>query len=297
MSIENNKKIPVIMIVGDGHSGSTLLDLILDSHSKIVGVGELSHYSKYLNSKKGVCSCGSRIVDCSFWQDVFDGIDYSKFQRFYRPTVQFLLNIKKDFYIGSSKKIINILENIRIMEKVYSRILIYSKKKIIVDSSKSFDRAEALIHHSNNLDILLVHLVRDGRGVTYSNIRIGRSPIFFIKKWGLVNLKIEIIKKRNNNIKKIFILYEDFVENPKIVLEYILNQVDLHFEDGMLNFRDKVHHQPSGNLNLRITTKNKSSRIEKDKKWEKEMSIKDKIVFNFLFGWLNLFYKLKSKKY
>lgn len=80
---KKNKKIPVVMVVGQGHSGSTLLDLIMDTHSQVVGVGELSHYSKHLNS--GVlCSCGKQIKDCKFWQKVFENVDASALPLIYR---------------------------------------------------------------------------------------------------------------------------------------------------------------------------------------------------------------------
>ncbi len=295
MNMKKENKIPVVMIVGDGHSGSTLLDLIMDSHSKIVGVGELSHYCKYINTEKGICSCGVMIADCTFWKNVFSSTDCSNCKISYRGGLDFLLNNKKYIDAGGSR--VDIEKYVNSTEKIYKNILKFSGKKVVVDSSKSPDRAESIIRHNKTLDIVLIHLVRDGRGVVYSNIKLGRPSLFFIKKWGIINFKIEIIKKRNKNKKNIFISYEDFVKNPERVLKYILNQVDLSFEDKMLNFRDNIHHQSSGNFNLRITTKNKNSEIKLDKKWKRKMPLKDKIVFNSLFGWLNLFYKLKLKKY
>ena len=116
-----------------------------------------------------------------------------------------------------------------------------------------------------------------------------------MKKWFFVNLKIEIMKSRNKDIKNIFILYEDFVKNPKNVLKYVLKEIGLKFDINMLNFGNKKHHQPGGNFKLRIQTNN--SEIKLDEKWKRQMNLKNKVVFNFLFGWLNLFYKLKLKKY
>ena len=91
MNIKISKKIPVILLVGEGHSGSTLLDLIMDSHSQIVGVGELSHYSKHFNFGE-LCSCGKQIKDCEFWQKVFSDIDASKLPLIYRKKLGFLYN-------------------------------------------------------------------------------------------------------------------------------------------------------------------------------------------------------------
>jgi hypothetical protein len=294
MSIKDSKKIPVIMLVGEGHSGSTLLDLIMDSHSQVVGVGELSHYSKHLNSG-GLCSCGKQIKDCEFWQNVFRGVGASRLPLIYRKKLDFLYNKNEYFYYTDFEKKLDTEEYVRITEQVYKNILKFSGKEIVFDSSKSCDRAEAIIKFNKNLDIILLHLVRDGRGVAYSNIKLGRQGFDFMRKWMMANLKTELVKSRNRNIKNIFVLYEDFVKNPEKVLKYILNQLDLSFENKMLSFGNVIHHQPGGNFNLRINAE--TDEIKLDEKWRSKMSTKDKIVFNLLFSWLNLFYKLKPKKY
>jgi len=294
METKDNKKIPIIMLVGEGHSGSTLLDLIMDSHSQVVGVGELSHYSKHFNSGE-LCSCGKQIKDCEFWQKVFEGIDTSKLPLIYRKKLDFFLNKNEYFYYRDFEKKLDTEKYVHMIELVYKNILQVSGKKIVFDSSKNYDRAEALIKFNQNLDIILLHLVRDGRGVAYSNIKLGRNGYEFMKKWMISNLKIELVKKRNKNIRNIFISYEDFVKNPERVLKYILNQFDLSFENKMLNFGNVIHHQPGGNFNLRI--KAKTDEIKLDQKWKEKMSMKDKIIFNILFGWLNLFYKMKLKVY
>ncbi len=295
MEKKNNKKIPVIILAGEGHSGSTLLDLVMDSHSQVVGVGELSHYGDHLNSGE-LCSCGNEIKDCEFWQKVFEGVDVSKLPPTHRRKPDFLLNSDNFlYYAGGSEKKLDAREYARAAERVYKNIARFSGKKVVFDSSKDYDRAEAIIKFSEDLDITLLHLVRDGRGVAYSNIKLGRRGFAFMKRWAMTNIKIELVKKRNKNIPNIFILYEDFVKDPKNILKFILGRVGLPFEPEMLRFKNNVHYQPGGNFNLRI--KAKSDEIKLDEKWKREMSAKDKIVFNVLFGWLNLFYKIKPKDY
>jgi hypothetical protein len=116
-----------------------------------------------------------------------------------------------------------------------------------------------------------------------------------MKKWFITNIKIEIIKKRNKKNKNIFILYEDFVNNPEKIIKFILKEIGLYFESDMMSFKDKERHQVGGNYNLRF--KSKGNSIKLDDKWREEMNFFNKFIFNILFGWLNLFYKLKSKKY
>jgi len=293
-----NSKIKVVLLIGAGHSGSTLFDLVMDSHSQIAGVGELSHYHKHIShfNKEVLCNCGARLTNCLFWKRVFKDINYYRELRlFYRYKLDFLLNRKKYFYFNSRERRLDIKKYVELTEQAYKNILFYSGKKVIFDSSKNPERAEAIIRFNNNLDIILLHLVRDGRGVTYSNIKLGRSAFNFMKKWAIINLKAEIIKMRNKNIKDIFVKYEDFAKNPKRVLKYVLQQVNLTFEPDMLNFRNKVHHQAGGNFKLRMATN--SSKIICDEEWRNKMSPKDKFIFNILFGWLNFFYKFKPKRY
>ena len=46
-------KIRTIFILGSGYCGSTLLDLILDSHSKIVGIEEFEDFRNFIHHEIG----------------------------------------------------------------------------------------------------------------------------------------------------------------------------------------------------------------------------------------------------
>ena len=63
---------PIVFISSRGHSGSTLLDLMLSGHPRLIGVGEV--YSLFdqvrnlLNRPNEVkCSCGKFMDQCEFW--------------------------------------------------------------------------------------------------------------------------------------------------------------------------------------------------------------------------------------
>jgi hypothetical protein len=51
----------VIFILGSGHCGSTLLDLILDSHSKVFSVGEIGDLRK-----QKIGTCGKELKNVFF---------------------------------------------------------------------------------------------------------------------------------------------------------------------------------------------------------------------------------------
>lgn len=291
----NEDKIKLVLLVGDGHSGSTLLDLIMDSHSKILGVGEISHY-KRMRDYDVNCACGKIIRDCNFWNKAVIGVDWNSLPLIGRNIKDFIFNPLNFVYFDdeNDKKELNDKKYIKETEKLYRNALRVSGKEIVFDSSKSPDRAELLIQ-GDLFDVVLLHLVRDGRGVVYSHIKLGRKPLSYMKQWAVVNLRTKIVKIRNKDIKNIFILYEDFVKNPVGVTSYILEQIGLEFESNMLNFNSYEHHQVGGNA--RLKNKKDTSEIKFDIKWKKQMALRYKIIFDLLFGWLNVFYKIKPKKY
>ena len=83
MSHENlaGKDRPIyIYIAGRGHSGSTLLTLLLARHPRVVAVGELANLPLQVARDEttkwvGRCSCGERPLDCPMWGDVLRRIE------------------------------------------------------------------------------------------------------------------------------------------------------------------------------------------------------------------------------
>ena len=71
------RRMKVIYIAGTSHSGSTLLDLMLNAHPKIMSVGEVVNLHRqltYKNPKKKTyrpCSCGApSLWACQFWSSI-----------------------------------------------------------------------------------------------------------------------------------------------------------------------------------------------------------------------------------
>lgn len=58
----------LVVIASAGHSGSTLLDLLLGNHPQVCSAGEMNRLT--LNSADRVCACGATIDDCAYWTSV-----------------------------------------------------------------------------------------------------------------------------------------------------------------------------------------------------------------------------------
>jgi hypothetical protein len=57
----------LVYIMGRGHSGSTILDILLGNSARIESVGELA---SGIDKPDRLCSCGGSIADCPFWRAV-----------------------------------------------------------------------------------------------------------------------------------------------------------------------------------------------------------------------------------
>lgn len=75
-----------VYITSCGHSGSTLLDLLLGAHSKSFSIGEIKQWERYIKNDLNCC-CNEKVVQCSFWQEVRKDILKKKRKRSFQDAV------------------------------------------------------------------------------------------------------------------------------------------------------------------------------------------------------------------
>jgi hypothetical protein len=174
----------LVYILAASHSGSTLLTMLLNSHPQIATIGELSpghieDLSFYL------CSCGTKLRDCSFWQFVSEqmkktGSDFKleDFSTgFSMPTSRLATRLLKPLHRGVFLEFLrdaglNLcpgwhkrLSDIRhTNETLIQAILKYYNADIFVDKGNRALRLKYLLGFPA-FDIKVIHLVRDGRPV------------------------------------------------------------------------------------------------------------------------------------
>ncbi|NER78866.1 MAG: sulfotransferase [Leptolyngbya sp. SIO1D8] len=242
----STKPIKLIYIVGNGHSGSTLLDIFLGSHSQIESGGEIFTFSDFFSSKsqrnesKRFCTCGVHVEECDYWQKVRQQLNLNS--RSFELDVD--VEDLKEFEENNFKLISTILE--------------ISEKTIFCDSSKGFGRLKRFLK-SKLFDVTVVHLVRDGRAVSFSRQKIvarrsGRPDAwneyvtdYFKKLESWKSRNTRIYNRLNSDPRYLCIRYEDFVVNPRTKVTEILNKLNLEFEDQQLIFWKTVHHNLAGN--------------------------------------------------
>lgn len=302
----------LIYICSAGHSGSTLLDLLLGSHSRIVSLGEISHLPKNiaLNTR---CSCGEDVGECEFWQSIATRIN--------ADTGLDIMSRPYDFYLGYFNARVIVDKNVhtklnRIVERVKQGInyvdlklsldvypKVFPKEKIanrnnfllyqtvagrtgcdfVVDSSKAYMKAVNLYRYRPE-KVRVILLTRDGRGVMQSNIKRGFDRDKSVRAWkNHYQRAIPLFDKYINREHIHRIKYEDLALAPDHEIQQLCKFLGLQYEPGMLDFAATVHHITNGN-DMRFS---QSSEIRFDSSWQKNLSTPDADYFEASAGKLN----------
>jgi len=159
----------IIYIAGRGHSGSTILDILLSQSKDIHSSGQIAA-GLSREAKGSVCSCGESTTTCGFWVNVKN--EYEKDQEFHW---QEMANESGKQAVFSSFPVtilsVFITEKLRKLGKansdLFSAISKVSNRKWVLDSSKSTPRALLIL--DTNKTSKVVHLVRDPRQVILSH--------------------------------------------------------------------------------------------------------------------------------
>jgi len=208
----SGSKRKVIFICGAGHSGSTLLGMILGSHSHCFYAGEASKTSYFQRPetpiRKRMCKfCG---FNCPVWSK---------------------LDLSKSL-------------------DIYTQIMTITHKPVVIDSTKRIRWLQEKIAQVLAQDICpyLIFIQRDGRAVVNSRIRKSPSQDIteIITEW--VN-KITATKElfTTSALQKIKIHYEELATNPVPVINHLCDFLELPYEPPMLNYYLHEHHPLGGN--------------------------------------------------
>ena len=235
---KNASKIKVVYIGGVEHNGSTFLGTILGNHLAVEFVGELSLLPRvgWLSNYK--CTCGEEIQKCNYWESVRDS-----WEKEVNDTVNSLVELESQ--VDRRYRFPQVVIQKRFFSKnfatysqyvcaLFQSIQAVSGKSIIVDSSKRFSRALAL-SEVDCIDLKIIHLIRDARGVAYSFSKPKRlkqrSVWASTLRWNLSNISYGFIGKMLDESRLKVVRYEDFVEYPSETLNKISQFIGLDFSD------------------------------------------------------------------
>jgi hypothetical protein len=325
--------VKVLMIMGLERSGSTILDIVLGNHPHIESVGEVANLSlngwisreslRGINPKSlrvPICTCGKRLdvlyVDapdeaCPFWSSVrgewVERTDpasiesYPKLRGNFERTrparlVQQYLRLLYERRTRSA----SFQSYARLTRAFFESISAVSGKPVIVDSTKSPVRAFAL-GMIPGIDLCVVHLVRDGRGIIASlrktfekDVQAGimwdhkGHPMWkALARWMIMNLAAEWVCTQLGPKRTIRLRYEDFVADPKSASERIGSLIELDFTDVADAASSGKPMQAGHNVGGNRTKKSGTITLRPDaQEWRAALSPTEKRLSWLLMGWL-----------
>lgn len=295
----------VIYIMGAGHIGSTVLDVVMSSHPKLESLGEVSklHGYGWQPDDNRHCVCGSTVHDCPFWTRVRsrwfeltgdgDAARYMMLQPRYERTAAGWRRLLRNRLSRTP----DFLEYLKGTEAVYRAVQEAGGKEYLVDSSLTPKRAYAQAMNPN-LDLYLIHLVRDGRGVIWSLMKPNKKipgkpyvpapPERTTKYWMSANLQSAWVLRSVEKRKRIRVRYEDFALDPASILRRIgaligEDMSDL-VEDGKLTNPSSDRHTVGGNRVRFI--KDEDIHVRADFAWMDNLEDEHRRLFWRRAGWL-----------
>lgn len=291
--------IEVIAIAGTGQNGATLLCRMIGELPGCIAIGEIGRLWDKGLVEDVTCSCGQPFRSCPFWTEVgtrafggWDTLDLEEVLRLYDRYKLRRSRLKHPFalpFILFPRVWPSFGRDLRayqaLLERLYRAILEVSGARVIVDSMK-IPAHVFTVSRSPALRTKVVHLVRDARGVAYSNtkkvarqgsdpdrpFRVRRDPRNTSIKWTWFNLSYPVLRWFGTPMLRV--RYETLVRDPRATIETAtaflgmpLGPDDLGFlHDGGVDL--PPGHIPAGNR-MRLLSGTIELRV--DDAWRREL--------------------------
>ena len=280
----------VLFIGGVPRSGSTLLDLLLGQVPGYCDVGELYYLWSSGVVRDELCSCGVPFHECEFWQRVgkhaFGGWDQVDLRRVLalQRDVDTTGRLLRGSALRSRQYERDVAEYLSYLEPLYDAVATVDGARVVVDSTKRPSTA-FLLARSARLDLRVVHLLRDPRGVVNSwrrkvaiPERTGprshlkqRSMRQILRRWITVNTMIDRLGARVPSQR---LRYEDLVADPDHWLRVATSVTGVAAGDAELAFlrHGSVGRVPShAATGGRVRMMTDPFKLELDERWREDL--------------------------
>jgi hypothetical protein len=297
LSDRSPARVKVVFIGGYSRSGSTLLSRALGEAPGSICVGE----TRFLWSRGLIdnvqCGCGVPFRSCEFWRSVgehafggWDRVDAPAMAAIDWRTNRYLslpVHLFPRLRPGIGGALAHYAGQLALLYDAIARV---SGACTIIDTSKDPTFA-SLLMRVENVDLRVVHLVRDSRAVAYSWTRRRRlvspiageefmpryAPASTAGKWLAWNIACQLLSLAPAPF--LSLTYERFVASPRRVLEELSGfaGVDLTLSDSQLDDRSVAlgdHHIFSGNP---MRTRTGRLAIQLDTEWRSAMPSRQRL--------------------
>jgi len=248
----------VLYITSRGHSGSTLLSLLVSGHSQVVSAGELKMLSNP-DPQRRLCSCHRQVPSqCPFWGAVEQRVKDS---------------------VGCSLDQLQLVDGgddatfLRHNEALFTAIAQVSGSVLIVDSSKSLPRLSRLLlaeAQGAGFELHPVHLHRGPfgsmnsarkRGDALRQAAYNYTRLFFLTR------------ERLRGVRALRVYYERLAADPRSEMARVMAWLNLPLEEGQFQWRDGIRRDIHGN-DMRFGS---SDQIRLDQSWRHQLTWSQKL--------------------
>jgi hypothetical protein len=247
---------PVVFIGGTSRSGSTLLECLLARLDGVTVLGEVVHLWRRGILENQLCACGRPFDSCPFWTEVGE----VAFGGWGEVDVERVLALRRR--VDRQRKVPSTAlrhpapatgraarEYAGYYHRIYDAARSVTGAAVVVDSSKNPPTALALSHDSG-LDLRVMHIVRDSRGVAYSWTKVVSRPetetgepmpVYGIGtstgQWLSHNLSVSGLAHRGVPVTRL--RYEDLVADAAGTVSTAWRSLDLP-GDGVVPMEDRT---------------------------------------------------------
>jgi hypothetical protein len=291
----------VVLIIGHGRTGSTLLDRILSQACGALSGGEVHRMWTWSIQEDWKCGCGVKFSKCNVWSEVLGRvfekniIEKSEMDEIWREVARpghipylYLPKLRSKRFKMVLKKYKKVLFD---LYKSMSKI---SSSGIVLDSSLSPIHGR-ILQEMEKIDLRIVHMVRNPCGVAFSNLKRKKNPgrtdknnmdrknpIRTSLSWNLYNVLCEIITGSEKKTAKVY--YERLAKKPKLTISRTMKKLELeYYRNKVFTENNRVrleeNHIPLGNP---MRFKRGEIEIFYDSEWKEGLSYLDQKAVNFL---------------
>jgi sulfotransferase family protein len=292
----------VIYLGGLGRSGTTLLERLLGELHGVCATGEIVHLWQRGVAGNERCGCGLEFSACDFWNQVgkeafggWDKIDTARISNLKDAVDRTRMIPRLSVRAGLSSRLqSDLAEYSGNYERVYRAVAYVSGCDAIVDSSKHASLAFCLAGRSD-IDLRVIHVVRDSRAVAYSwTTKVARpeasrsgpespgsymstySPSKAAAHWTAQNGAFQLLARRGTPVLRI--RYEDLVQATEQTLRRAATFAGLPEGELSLSFLHSEGDEPYADLTRAHTASGNPMRfttgrlpIRGDNRWRSAM--------------------------
>ncbi len=306
----------VLFIGGLGRSGTTLLERVLGELPGVTALGEVVHLWQRDVVDDERCACRQRFSRCPFWSAVgqgayggWDNLDVQRVLQLQRTVdrTRHIPRLAAPWLPPATRAAVT--EYVSHYERVYAAAAAQSGARLIVDSSKNASLAYCL-RWSTAIDLRVLHLVRDARGVAYSwTKQVTRpesdgdemtrySPVHSALLWGAHNTAFALLGRRGVAVRRL--RYEQLVARPRATTAALADWLELPAGPAQLDYLTDERvtlgpcHSAAGNP-MRFTTG--LVRLRRDDAWRTQLPPRQRRLVGVLAApWLGRYGYLRPQR-